>query len=657
MRVGVGVALASCAAACWAGRAAAAPSDTLVAAPVTPVAAVGGGTKANGEPAPTLLAEVYSPYERSAIDLALATQREEIDPAPEGKIVEGIDIVTLDVIDPRDPAPTFSAFGKPVSTGKIVNSLHVTTKHYVVDREILLRPGEPYKAVTVDESVRNLRALPQLSLVLAVAVRGQRPGTVRVLVITKDVWSLRLAWDLAAVPAGIEDFILQPSETNFLGTHQVAALYFELDPATLSYGAGYHVPRLSGTRNVLDASAQVIFNRASGRPEGSTGQLLAFEPLFSARSPWAWDSQVSWTQAIARRFVNAQESFFDDTAGFMSQPVRGRPYLPPNNGVPWEFFERNYFAQESVTRSFGWDVKHDLSLGGFAALNTYRTTAAQASADPAKLALFVAENVPRSVDRVAPFVEYHGYRTRFLRVLDFQTLGLQEDYRLGHEVYLRVYPMAKAYGSTLDALGVYAAANYTLPLFGDGIVRGTVESITEAGTSSLSQASIAGGGEIVTPRLGIGRLVYDVEVLNRYRNFLNQESFLGGDTRLRGYPSSYLVGSDVFESNLEFRSRPVELFHTVEVGATVFYDVGDAAFGFDNLRPKQSVGAGFRALFPQLDREVFRVDFGFPVGAGRELPGVAPWSFFIAFQQAFTLPTLTAAALPSGAAADGNVLY
>jgi len=95
----------------------------------------------------------------------------------------------------------------------------------------------------------------------------------------------------------------------------------------------------------------------------------------------------------------------------------------------------------------------------------------------------------------------------------------------------------------------------------------------------------------------------------------------------------------------------------VELGATAFYDVGDAAFGFSNLKPKQSVGVGFRALFPQLDREVFRVDFGFPIGSGRELPGVAPWSFFLAFQQAFTLPALPYAALPSGAPSDGNVPY
>jgi hypothetical protein len=637
MRVIAGAALAACMAV------------TLLPSPAF---ASPAGAPQTDEPVPTLRSEVFSPYEQGAIDDALANRHEVLDPAPEGKILEGVDIVTLDVIDPRDPAPVLSLGGHTYSPAKTVNSLHVTTKRYVVDREILLRPGDPYKAVSVEESVRNLRTLPQLSLVVAVAVRGSAPDRVRLLVITKDVWSLRLAWDVQAGPGGIEDFILQPSETNFLGTHQLAALYFELDPAILAFGVGYHVPRMAGTRNALDVSAQLLFNRVTGAPEGSNGSLLAFQPLFSGRTEWAWDSQVAWDEHVARRFVNAREAAFRVVAP--SAPYFHRPYEP--GGVPWEYYVRTYVAQESITRSFGWDVKHDVSLGGFVDLRTYRTTAAQLGADPTELAAFVGKYVPRSDNRVAPFLEYHGYRTRFVRMLDFQTLGLQEDYRLGHEVFLRVYPMAKALGSTFDALGIYAAASYTAPI-GDGLIRGRIETTTEAQAGALSQASIGGGGQIVTPHLGFGRIVYDVEVLNRYRNFLNSETLLGGSSRLRGYPSNFLVGSDLFVSNLELRSRPLEILHTVEVGGAIFYDVGDAAFGMNNLHLKQGVGFGLRALFPQLDREVFRVDVGFPVGDGRSLPGVAPWTFFIAFQQAFALPTLTAAALPSGAPADGAVPY
>jgi hypothetical protein len=53
------------------------------------------------------------------------------------------------------------------------------------------------------------------------------------------------------------------------------------------------------------------------------------------------------------------------------------------------------------------------------------------------------------------------------------------------------------------------------------------------------------------------------------------------------------------------------------------------------------VGTGLRVLFPEFDRVVFRADLGFPVGAGRDLPGVTPVSFFLSLGQAFTVPGLS----------------
>jgi hypothetical protein len=573
--------------------------------------------RADAPPPSTQRAGVYSPYERQAIDDALARLHETLDPSPEGKIVEGIDVVTLDVIDERDPAPQF------------VNVFHATTRRRVVDREILVRPGERYDPVAVDESVRNLRIKPQLSLVVAVPVVGSEPDRVRLLVITKDVWSLRLNSNIQVSPGGIEDLVLQPSEINFLGTHQSAALYFELDPASITLGASYTAPRLGGTRSVLGATANVITNRATGALEGSYGQLLGYQPLFSAKTEWAWDSLVSWDQEIARRFVNAKEATYQGV-------------------VPWEYAIRRYVAEESVTRSFGWATKHDFSLGAQVDLRRY-STGSLTGYDPALVQRFVGQAVPRSDDRVGPFLQYHGYESSFVRLLDFQTLGLQEDYRLGPEVYVRVYPLAKALGSSRDVLGLYASAEYTFTYLGDGIVRAQIESTTEAETSRLSDAAVAGGAEIVTPQLGFGRFVYDAHALSRYRNYLNQETFLGGNTRLRGYPTNFFVGKDVAESNFELRTAPITVLKTLEIGAAAFYDAASAFDGFDNLHLYQSVGVGWRSLFPQLDRYVFRVDFGFPVGDGARIPGVAPMSFFIAFEQAVPFPSLASAALPSGA--------
>ena len=64
----------------------------------------------------------YSPYEEATIAGALASLGLTLDPAPEGKVVEAVDTVRLEVIEPRDPAPRF------------LNLFHHVTRDYVVLR-------------------------------------------------------------------------------------------------------------------------------------------------------------------------------------------------------------------------------------------------------------------------------------------------------------------------------------------------------------------------------------------------------------------------------------------------------------------------------------------------------------------------------------------
>src|SRR2546423_106482 len=67
----------------------------------------------------------YSTLEQSVIAQRLAERKLELDPEPEGKLVEDIQIATMDVFDERDPVPDF------------VDILHTTTKKFVIRRELL----------------------------------------------------------------------------------------------------------------------------------------------------------------------------------------------------------------------------------------------------------------------------------------------------------------------------------------------------------------------------------------------------------------------------------------------------------------------------------------------------------------------------------------
>ncbi|WP_437874962.1 hypothetical protein [Sorangium sp. So ce513] len=559
----------------------------------------------------------YSSYERATLERALARLGATLDPAPEGKIVEGIDVVPFEVIEDRDPAPGF------------LNWFHALSRPYVIRREVLLSVGRPYEQALADESARLLRALSQLSLVLVFAVRGSAPDRVRVAVATKDVWSLRLNSNYRIAGGNLEYLFLQPAETNLLGVHHTIAAQLELDPGALSLGVAYAMPRVGGSRVRLRTEVNAIIGRETGALEGSRGAFVYGQPLYATEAEWAWEAEITWRDEVTRRFIGTRLATFDAAA------------TPEDDRIPYRYRSDLLVGGYTVTRSFGGrgaagasGVKHDVSLGIQASRKVYRLDE-RAGFAPSALAEFERREMPVSDTRIAPVLKYSTYSTRFARVLDFNTLALQEDYRLGHELSIAVYPVTTALNSTRSFLGVSAAAAYTVAL-GDGLARAVIETITELDRSQIFDASVEARARVHTPSFGVGRLVFDVRLLDRYRNYLNRRLQLGGDTRLRGYPTRAFLGEDVLTANLELRTRPIEIW-SCQIAGAAFFDAGDAFDGYDDMRLKQSAGFGVRALFPQLNRIVMRADWGFPLTRGYREPDALPGDIVVTFGQAFPM--------------------
>ncbi len=562
---------------------------------------------------------VYSPYEQQTIDEALKKLNAKADPSPEGKTIERIDVVPLEVIEDRDPLPNW------------LNVFHVTTRPSIVRREMLLREGDPYNQALVDETIRNLRQLPQLSVVLVVPTVGSAPGRIGVIVITKDVWSLRASWSVVVPSGRIETLEIHPEERNLFGTHQTVSATFILQPSAYTLGAGYAIPRIGTSRVAVVTSANIMVNRASGSPEGSFGSLVAGQPLYSGLADWAWDAATTWQDIIARRYVNAQLYTFVD-------PVT-------KQSLPFEWRAREYATQYELRRSFGWETKHDFTFGVGIDQQVYRTDFP--GADPQTVLDFRATDVPVSDTRVGPAIQYETYTKRYLRVIDFDTLALQEDYRLGHDIVLGVAPSFRALGSTLNILSLSASAQYTFAIR-DGLYRLGAITLTEPTPDRVAQAYVEPFMHLVTPTIGkVGRIVVDAALQYRWRNYLNLKEFVGGGDRLRGYPTDFFFGKDFIVYNAEFRSRPVEIL-SCQLAAVAFFDAGDAFNGWSDLQPNQSIGVGLRALFPQLDRGVFRADLGFPlerpIDASTNQP-IPPFAFLLSFGQAVNVPTVAPVAV------------
>jgi hypothetical protein len=556
-----------------------------------------------------------SPYEQQTLAAALERHEAEIDPNPEGKRIEGIDIDVLDIIEERDPAPNF------------LNWFHATTRDHVVQRELLQRVGDRYRQELVDESQRNLRSLRQHSVVLCRALRGSRPDAVRLLVVVKDVWSLRLNSDFRFKAGQLEYLFLQPSEENLLGTHRRLAGAFVYKPDTLAFGGRIVEPRLASTRYVAAADANIIVNHSTGDAEGSYGFFQYGLPLYSTRQKWSWGSEFQWRKEITRRFTGTELSTYDAAV------------TPADDAIPYVYDTSTLLGRLSVTRSFGTDVKQDVQVGMEASRALY-SPQLSSGVDPAAAAEFVAEELPVSDVRTGPYVQYHLYLNTFDPLLDVETLGLQEDYLVGPSWYVRVYPLPQFLGSSRDVLGSYSALAYTARA-GDALLRGYAAGTVEVdlGTEKISDAAVQGGLRAMTPRLGFGRFVYDGTLLHRPKNYLNQRSTLGGGGRLRGYPSDAFLGKDLWASNLEFRTRALQLW-TVQLGGVLFYDAGDAFDGFSDLEVKQGAGFGLRLVFPQLERAVTRIDWGFPLTATPVTGGIFD-GLVITFRQAFGMPQVT----------------
>lgn len=561
-----------------------------------------------------------SNYERETIGLALAGSKLEVEPAAEGKIVEEVIVRPFDVLEPRDPLPMFLI--------DFLNIFHVTTKPFVIRRHVLMQPGDAYQQELADETARNLRAIRQLSLVLVVPLKGSSPEKVKLLVIAKDIWSLRLNSDFRLANDQLEYLLIAPSEENLAGLHHSGSLRFELQPDTYAFGLSYRVPRIAETFIQASVSTNFILNRESGELEGSFGSFAYGLPLVNTRSEWSWIVALSWRSDITRFFNGVEPLTFDAE----STPRQ-------DDAIPITYSSEFLAGRSSFVRSFGRQIKHDISFGAEASRVVYRAPDLSEYA-PAAAREYIDTQIPLSDTRVYPYIGYASYTTTFKSFVDFETLGLQEDYRVGHDVYIKAYPVIEELGSSRSYLGVAAGASGSAAM-GDGHVRAYLQGLIEAEPKQVYDANAIVGAHVVSPRFTIGRLVADGFAFHRFENFLNRRTSIGGEGRMRGYPSGAYRGENVMAANLEFRSRPAELW-TVQLGATAFFDTGAAWDRDETPLMRQSIGTGLRLVFPQLERSVMRFDWAVPLELDPEVgvTSILPGRFIVTFDQAFPMPAV-----------------
>ncbi len=556
---------------------------TLLLCLAVATAANAGEAEADESPAPKL-----GSYERLALRHALKARGLTLEDKPEGKLLGKIIVVNLDV------------FGKAEGILRLLNFLHATTREHVIEREVLLRPGQLWDAKRIEETQRRLKDPLFTSLVVVVPVQSEKAARVDLLVVTRDIWSLRMNSAFEYLQGSLIGLQLSVAENNIFGLRKHGAFVFDMNQGSYTLGPQYVDKALGGTRLRLTSRFNAIFSRETSEFEGtSSGTSLSY-PLWSLRTKWGGDVSMTQSNYVSRAFLGSELEAVDleDTAEV--------------EALPRIFEVRSVRLTSRLNRSFGREVKQNFTVGhnlsvfrpGF--IEGFEATLAQRDA-------FAAQVFPRSERLSSVFARYRLFTPDFVIYRNLSSFDLAEDVRLGPDIDMGLSFALKPLGSEVNFTQPDITASYVFDLGGDGFVKASTSASSRFQDGDFLDNLSTTSLKVATPRIANSvRVVGKAHLGILLRERGNARFRLGGDNGLRGYLINEFSGQKQFLSNLEIRSMPLRVLF-MRAGGLVFWDMGHTADRLEQLNMKHSVGFGLRTLVPQLQPIVFRFDWAFPL--------------------------------------------
>jgi len=545
-------------------------------------------------------------YEREVSLTLIEREGWSLDLEPDGKRVRQVHTLRL---------PVFLAGEGAWLTG--LNHLHVTTKPHIISRESRLSPQGRYTAESALETERNLRGTGLFTFVQVVAAQPRRqhdapPVTssdeVDVLIVTRELWSLRLESSFEYLGEGLNSLSLSLTERNLAGQRQQLSLQASLTPFTISTGLSWMDPRF-GPDLSAGVNAGVIWGRESGAREGEYIGLSVARPLYHQDQPWALSVAAQGVQRLSRL-----------TRGV--EVLRDEPNEAGEAPLPIEWYARSYSLSLGATRQWSGHLQKrlGLTLGGGVTERTLPSTLSEERARVWRRDYLAPDRV-----QLGPTVSYRLYQRRFPALSHLSRYGLSEDLQLGGSVSGSLGVSIWGDLATLPAVqgqwtarwgGEGARAGFWR-LSVSGQLRGQPRDIEPQGGWEWVNRGIGAqfvGASPQLPTVG-GRFVWSGVLGGLWGDINNSVVSLGGSQGLRGYPAQALFAQSAHQGrvNVEYRSAPWA-WRFLHLGGAVFYDAGFVGRTAEDAQAGQATGLGLRLLFPQLNRSVFRLDIASPIG-------------------------------------------
>ena len=509
--------------------------------------------------------------------------------------IERIRIHRLNVFDPNVPGEDWWIF-------RVANVIHIPTKEYVLRREVLFEPGDPWNPRRAIESERNLRATNFIRS--ANIDPTQTPAGVDLDLFSQDAWTLAPQFNVGTeggqsyLDYGIE-------ESNLLGYGKQISFHHYVASANSSNGHDlrnelrYNDPRLLGSRVMMN-------DLFSSTPYGDEIGTLVERPFFSTDTPYYW--RVLWARIIQQDVLYQDANQVTD-------------------------FNQDF---RTVDSSVGMKVGHDDDLIHRVFAGThYEKDSFHDLSDT------VAGTVPSDREMSGPVAGYELIQPRYIKETYIDRMQRVEDFNLGNQFSLRGGPMLQSWGSDTDRWVLSALDQQGLKL-GDGrFALGQVGVQGRLHSGQLENSILYGNLNLFWKNTWPWpqTLVAHAEANTTRRLDTEHQLVLGGNTGLRGYKNYSFTGTRSALLNFEDRLFLLhEFFHLVRAGGVVFYDMGAISppgGGFNWNWVKSDVGFGLRfSPTRSTTGGVLRMDLAYALNGG---PGPSRWVVSVKGGQAFSI--------------------
>jgi hypothetical protein len=474
-----------------------------------------------------------------AIPAGTAAQ-EPVAPTP---VIDSVAIVVHNVFTEQEAARSF--------VFRLMNSVRVSTREHVVERELLFEQGEPYDSARSEETERNLRALRLFREVSVDTVRLD--GRLVARVNTRDAWSTRAILHFSGATDGTWTGKFGVRETNLLGTGNLvhAAYRKEVDRDGLE---------LQGQINRFITSQIDAGGFYFGLSDGKSG------------SWWGGDT---WKSFDDRRY-----------AVYRGEAAARRilRYRIPDAANPDTTF---YWRRALVNRLTG-------AIATMASPAAYLRIGVLAEVRDEEYMLLrdTAQIIP---DTVKAFVGVFGeYRRARFQIFRYLNGFAEEDIDLSPRVTVRFNfaPAGFGYESTGVGPGVVLAAGAPV---GRGFVHGSV------GASGLFNGAGLDSGRVVV------RVTAAQKPAARHATIVHLQAGIienpppGGEFDLgfsvppRSFEPHSFVGTHMVWGTAEHRWYALNgIFDVLGLGLAAFIDYGGAWYTDQDARRGGNVGIGLR---------------------------------------------------------------